>query len=134
MDQDEFERHLRSVLHPNWEAIPPSLDSSSQETESRHVASCWTYERKRLQINPSVFLIRAATGFVIITHEAGQEVSIPMAIKSWAAPIAALVPAGATTSLLFEFPQDPQEQDRPGQILVECMFRGIVVSATAAGH
>lgn len=131
MAQDEFNRHLRGALHRNWEAIAPGLDSSGHEAERRHVASSWAYERKRLQIDPSVFLIQAATGFIILNHEAGQEVSIPMAIKSWAAPLAAWVPAGATTSLLFEF---PQERVGPGQLLVECMVRGIVVSASAAGH
>lgn len=134
MAEGEFERYRHGVLYPNWEPIAPSSDSSGQEAENRHVASCWAYERKRLQIDPSVFLIQASTGFIIYDHEAGQDVSVRTAIKSWAAPIAAWVPAGATTSLLFEFPKNPQERDQPGPALVECRFRGIVVSAPTANH
>jgi hypothetical protein len=128
MDQSEFNRHLRGVLYPQWETI---RDTSGQEAENPHAGSSWTwaYERKRLQISQSVFLIQAATGFVIKDHEGGQEVDIRRQIKSYAASLAAVVPAGATTSLLFSF--DPPKEVGP-LIEVGCMVRGIVVSVTPA--
>jgi hypothetical protein len=105
LNRQDFARHLRGAPGLTWQQPAPGVH--------------------RLSAGQGVSLVRGQLRVTLEGQLASQPEAVRGQIEALAAHLAALVPAGATVGVVFEF---PAPRPGPSGPEVECLVRAVVKS------